>query len=74
MKYCFLVNNFYNCCKAQQLLRPGIRGVNLASERGAGIAAEHRAGNPFVVVFLWKEKKCSAETQLSERQMLKLVL
>lgn len=74
MKYCLLVNNFYSCCKAQQHLSPGIGGVNLASEKGAGMAAEHRAGNPFVVVFVWKEKKCSSETQLSERQMLKLVL
>lgn len=44
------------------------------SEKEAGMAAQNRAGNPFVVVFLWEVKKCSLETQLSERQMLKLVL
>lgn len=33
--------------------------------------AQHRAGNPFVVVFLWKVKTFSVETQFRERQMLK---
>ena len=78
MNYCLFVslfmNNFYSRWKAQQHLSPGIAGVNPASERGAGTAAQHRAGSPFVVVFLWKVKIFSVETQFSERQMLKLVL
>lgn len=68
------MNNFYSHWKAQQHLSPGITGVNITSERGAGMAAQHKGGNPFVVVFLWKVKTYSVETQLSERQMLKLVL
>lgn len=55
-------------------MSPGIGEVNPVSEREARMAAQHRTGNPFVVVFLWEGEKSSLETQLSERQMLKLVL
>jgi len=63
-----LMNNYYSysCWKAWQHLSPDIRGVNLSNERGAGMAAQHRAGNPFVVVLLWEVKTFSVETQLGE--------